>query len=148
MGCTNHASRPLAALIWLFRHPGRDPQRFFERFTGELAECDREIIEQPGIRRMLTESYAESARNGIRGFLVELRVLSEPWGFRLEDIPVEVHIWHGEEDTSTPLSMARYMAAVIPRCRLRVFPGEGHFLLFSHWEEIFRLLLSGRDPAT
>jgi pimeloyl-ACP methyl ester carboxylesterase len=140
-----HAPWLLAALIWLFRHPGRNPQRFFERFTRELADCDRAIIEQPAMRRMLTESYAESARQGIRGFLVELRVLSEPWGFRLEEIPMEIHIWHGEEDTSTPVSMAHYMAAAIPRSRLKVFPGEGHFLLFDHWEEILKLLLSTSD---
>lgn len=142
-----HAPWLLATLIWLFRHPGRNSRRFFDRFTRELAASDRAIIEQPAMRRMLTESYAESARNGIGGFLVELRVLSEPWGFRLEDIPVDVHIWHGEQDTSTPVSMARYMAAAIPRSELRIFPGEGHFLLFHHWEELLELLLaaSGGD---
>jgi pimeloyl-ACP methyl ester carboxylesterase len=69
-------------------------------------------------------------------------VLSAPWGFRLEDIGVEVTLWHGELDTSTPVSMARCMASAIPRCDLKIFPDEGHFLLFNHWEEILRALLS------
>jgi pimeloyl-ACP methyl ester carboxylesterase len=134
----------LAAVIWLLRHPGRNPQRFFERFTRELAPCDREVIDQPEIRRMLIECYAESAHQGVRGFLTELRVLSSPWGFRLEDIRVNVTLWHGAQDTSTPVSMARYMASAIPRCGLKVLPDEGHFLLFNHWEEILRRLLPGQ----
>ncbi len=142
-----HAPWLAAALIWLFRHPGRDPDRFFQQFTRDLADCDRAIIDQPSMRCMLIESYAESARGGIRGFLTELRLLSAPWGFRLEEIPIEVHIWHGQEDTSTPPAMARYMAQGLPRCRLRILPGEGHFLLFNHWEEILKVFLCGQERA-
>jgi pimeloyl-ACP methyl ester carboxylesterase len=91
---------------------------------------------------MLKASYAESARNGIRGFAWEVRIVSRPWGFRLEDIPIEVLLWHGEEDSSTPAGMARQMASAIPNCRAVILPQEGHFLLFTHWQEILAELLS------
>jgi pimeloyl-ACP methyl ester carboxylesterase len=69
-----------------------------------------------------------------------VRLVCQSWGFRLADIPVKVHIWHGEEDTSTPMAMAQYMARTIPRAQATFLPGEGHFLLFSRWREILATL--------
>ena len=59
-----------------------------------------------------------------------------------EDIPMPVHLWHGGLDNSTPLAMARTMAAAIPDCRARVLPDEAHFLLFTHWPEILSTCVS------
>jgi len=64
--------------------------------------------------------------------------LGGPWGFRLEDISVDVHLWHGTEDDKVPLAMARYVARAIPRCRARFVEGEGHLsVLVRHGEDIF-----------
>jgi pimeloyl-ACP methyl ester carboxylesterase len=90
---------------------------------------------------MLMSSYAEATRAGIRGFAWEVQILAQPWGFRLEDIPIEVHLWHGEEDTSTPLAMGQYLADAIPHCHAHFLAGEGHFLLFTHWAGILAVLL-------
>ncbi len=87
-------------------------------------------------------SYAEATRSGIQGYAWEVQILAQPWGFRLEDIEIEIHLRHGEEDTSTPPAMARYMASALPNCQTTFLPGEGHFLLFTCWEEILTTLLS------
>jgi pimeloyl-ACP methyl ester carboxylesterase len=68
-------------------------------------------------------------------------IVTRPWGFRLEDIQTEVHIWHGDEDWSTPVAMAQAMADAILNSRLTILPGEGHFLLFRHWDKILKDLL-------
>ena len=75
---------------------------------------------------MLIENRVEATRVGIRGFAREALIFSRPWGFRLEDITMEVHLWHGEEDASTPLPMAQYVASAIPNCHATFLPGEGH----------------------
>ena len=61
---------------------------------------------------------------------------SKPWGFPLQEVTIPVHLWHGEEDRSTPIAMARAMAAAIPNCRTTYLPGEGHLFLFDRWGEI------------
>jgi pimeloyl-ACP methyl ester carboxylesterase len=138
-----HTPRLVRPLVWLTSNPRRDPDRFFKRNTAHNPLADQELLARPEFRDMLMASYAEATRAGIQGYAWEVRIIARPWGFRLKDIPIEVHLWHGEEDTSTPLAMARYMAGAIPRCRARFLPGEGHFLLFTHWGEILTTLLEG-----
>lgn len=132
----------LHPLIWLLQNPGRDPERFFERYTRHNPEADRLLLAQPEFQRMLKASYAESVRQGTRGFAWEVRLVSRSWGFRLEEISMRVHLWHGEADTSTPLAMAQYLARALPNCQATFLPDEGHFLLFTHWHDILATLLA------
>ena len=133
----------LRPLFWLFRHPGRNPERFFDRYTAHNPPADRVFLDRPDVRARMIDNYCEAARQGVRGFAWEVLIVTRPWGFRLEDIRVPVHIWHGDRDTSTPLAMARAMAQAIPHSRLTILPGEGHLLLFGHWESILADLLQG-----
>jgi pimeloyl-ACP methyl ester carboxylesterase len=131
----------LRPLIWLTQNPHRDLEGFYGRYTSHNPPSDRVLLDEPGFREMLKASYAEATRDGIRGFAWEVRLSTRPWGFRLEDIAMEVHLWHGEQDTSTPLAMAQHVSNAIPNCSARFFPGEGHFLLFTHWKELLAELL-------
>jgi pimeloyl-ACP methyl ester carboxylesterase len=140
-----HIPGLLRPIIWLTQNPQRNPQRFFERYTTHNPSADRVLLDQRAFQNMLKASYAEATRAGIRGFAWEVRIASRPWGFRLQDIPIEVQLWHGEEDTSTPLIMAQHMADAIPNCRTRFLPGEGHFLLFTRWREILSALVRESD---
>jgi len=65
------------------------------------------------------------------------------WGFRLEDIAMEVYLWQGELDKNVPPSMGRYQAGAIPNCRATFYAGEGHIsLVVDHMEEILGSLMS------
>ncbi|MHA2219876.1 MAG: alpha/beta fold hydrolase [Candidatus Hodarchaeales archaeon] len=69
--------------------------------------------------------------------------LPEP-EFKLEDIPIEmrVSIFHGELDTSVPISMAKTMSSLIPNCFSKYYPEEGHLSLYiNNLEEILTLIL-------
>ena len=72
-------------LIWLSANPQPDAEKFFERYTAANPKADRIILSQPGMREMFVASYTEATRDGVRGFAWELRILAQPWGFRLED---------------------------------------------------------------
>jgi pimeloyl-ACP methyl ester carboxylesterase len=132
----------LRPLMWLLQNPSRDPIRFFERYTSHNLGPDRVLLTQPQFREMLQSSYAEATRQGIRGFAWEVRIVSQPWGFRLEDISMTVDLWHGEQDTSIPTSAAKAMANAFPSCRTHFIEDEGHFLLFNRWREILSALIS------
>lgn len=129
-------------LLWLMSNPRRNPKRFYERMVGQSSRVDRAILARPEIRAMLTRNWSEANRHGVHGYAWETVIFSRPWGFRLEDIPMEVHLWHGEEDASMPVAVGRHMAEVIPRCIATFLPEEGHFLFFDHWGEILARLLS------
>ncbi len=137
----------LRLIIALARNPGRDPVRFQAQFSAGAAEADRAIMARPGMREMFIANYAEAARQGVRAFADEVILVSKPWDLRLEQITMPVHLWHGEEDHSTPIAMARAMAAAIPNGRATCLPHEGHLFLFDRWGEILEDLLKEKDTT-
>lgn len=85
--------------------------------------------------------FAEALRNGVDGITSDLVLASRPWNFSPEDIETEVHIWQGTEDRNAPPAMAKYLAAVLPKCELFMLPSEGHLSLFAHGDEILARLI-------
>ncbi len=136
----------LRPAFWAFRNPARDPDRFVERFTGGFPEADLALLGRDALWSMRARSYAEATRQGVRGFAFEAALVSRPWGFGLDEVGCEVRLWHGDEDASTPIAMARAVAAALPRCRATFLPGEGHFVAMRHWSEILADLRA--DPTT
>ncbi len=130
------------AFLWCFANPRRDVARFSVRYGAGFAPAGLEILDQPEVKAMKLATYAESARQGVRGFAQELVLFAQPWGFSLEEIRAEVHLWHGDQDASTPLAMAQYMANAIPSCQAAYLPGEGHAVFYKHWREILTVLIA------
>jgi pimeloyl-ACP methyl ester carboxylesterase len=131
----------LSSVLWLVANPQRNPERFFQRMVSGNSPVDREIISQPEIKAMLMENYREATRHGVQGFAQDSIILSNPWGFQLEDISIPVDLWHGEEDANVSISAARYMAHTIPNCRATFIPGKGHWLFYECWGDILRSCL-------
>jgi len=129
-------------LLWVRLNPHRNPERFYQRVLAQSSQVDRAVLTRPEIRAMLIQNWTEATRRGVRGYAWETVIFSQPWGFRLEDIAMEVHLWHGEEDASMPLAVGHYLARTIPMCHSTFLPGEGHFLLFDHWAEILAAMVS------
>jgi pimeloyl-ACP methyl ester carboxylesterase len=124
-------------LIWIFYHRrADDPAADIDRGTGHRPLADEEQVSRPDVREACIQSEVEAFRPGLRGLAWDTRLLTRPWGFRLEDIHVPVHLWHGTDDNLTTIHMARFVAAKIPNSRLHICEGEAHLLLFRHWEEI------------
>lgn len=96
----------------------------------------------------MIESLREAFRSGNRGAAWEVELFVRPWGFRLEDIPIEVHLWHGEMDTTAPPAMGRYLARTIPNCRATLCPNEGHLLFDNHMEEILGAVVAQEASAS
>jgi pimeloyl-ACP methyl ester carboxylesterase len=137
--CAPWLVRPL---LWLTLNPHRDPERFYRRMCDQSSEVDRAVLARPEIRAMLIANWTEANRSGVRPYAWETVIFSRPWGFRLDDIAMKVRLWHGEEDASMPIAVGRHLARTIPNCRSKLLPGEGHFLLFDHWEEILAAMVS------
>jgi pimeloyl-ACP methyl ester carboxylesterase len=120
-----------------------DPDTALHRIFGDLPAPDRAALERPELNRHYVDTIREAFRSGPRGAALEYVLIKRPWGFRLEDIPITVHLWHGEDDTLFPPAMGRYLARAIPDCRATFFPNEGHFSLLSgHVDEVLTVLVT------
>jgi pimeloyl-ACP methyl ester carboxylesterase len=123
---------PAAAAIlfrWAVRATLADPQSAPGWVDGRLPEADRQTLMRPEIARLFRDSVRESVRQGVADHLAEMRLLGQPWGFRLDGIATPVRLWHGEADITVPVTMGRYVASRLSRCWATYYPGEGHFSL-------------------
>jgi len=126
---------------WLMAQGARRfPDRAISLMMRSLPEPDKAVLARPEIRALFMEDTAEAFRSGGRGAAWECVLYARPWGFRLEDIRMEVHLWQGEVDVNVPPSMGRYQAEAIPNCRATFYPGEGHLLIIDRIEEILAAL--------
>jgi pimeloyl-ACP methyl ester carboxylesterase len=124
-----------------YGHVREHPERLARMVKGE-PEADRRVIARPGVREMLTETFAEAFRQGTEGPAWDGWLLARPWGFELGEVAAPVYLWQGEADVVVTPAMGRHMSRGMPRCEARFLEGEGHLVWLGHWEEILKELSS------
>jgi len=86
------------------------------------------------------DAIQEGVRQGPKGPLHEARLKVRPWGFDLSAIPCHIHLWHGEQDASAPISMAEHVAAQLQSSTLHTYPDAGHVLPEGSHDEVLATL--------
>ena len=120
----------------------KNPDQLVSRSLEKLAEPDRRLLGQPDVAKVYVEMLREAFLSGIGGVYHDAGLYTRPWGFLLQDIAVEVYLWHGELDINVPISVGRYVADAIPDCRAKFLPNEAHLsLAHNHIEEILSILI-------
>jgi pimeloyl-ACP methyl ester carboxylesterase len=104
----------------------------------DLPECDKRIVAR--LQEPFARQKREALRQGPEGLAWDLGLAARPWGFRLEDIRVPVHLWHGELDVCAPPAMGRHLAASIAGCSASFVMGAGHFVVYDIWPDVLRAL--------
>jgi pimeloyl-ACP methyl ester carboxylesterase len=110
-----------------------NPETFLEE--REFPKADRSYFEDPERRRSFLEAVRESVRQGPEAFAWEEIDVFLPWGFRLAEIAIEVHVFHGEQDTWVERRHVDFLVERLPHARLTVWPDSGHGPT-RHWAEI------------
>ena len=119
----------------------RDFDWYLAHISDALPAADKEALFGTELKDIIVRSTLEAVRFGTRGSAWEGKIYASPWPFRLEEISKEVHLWHGEQDATVPLSMGRHVAQTLSKCRPRFYPNEGHFsLITNHMAEFFEVL--------
>ena len=112
----------------------KKPDRVQSQMNEFMKEPDKAVLlDKPELAKKLIDlvflESLESLRSGIAGVHHEAGLYARPWGFRLQDITAEVHLWHGEQDGNVSVSVGRYVADAIPNCRAKFIENEGHLSL-------------------
>jgi pimeloyl-ACP methyl ester carboxylesterase len=120
----------------------RSPTRFtrFEAKHSGAADARAIRAHDDWLARTMTEALRDP-----RGMVDEYRAFVAPWGFRLEDITVPVHVYQGTADDLVPPAWANLIARAIPDAVLTSYEGEGHMIALSHRADIARDLLNGAN---
>lgn len=116
------------------------PDRALAAVFAHASPDDRALLRDPAIKAQIVGYRAEATRRGVRGMRREAYLLAQPWGFSLDAIETETHLWYWDGDTIVPPQMGRYLEAHLRRPVPHFLPGGGHFAIFSHWAEILTSL--------
>jgi len=107
-----------------------------EQFLGQADVGDEWFLEDPGQRKAFVESWREAVRQGADAMAPQFVAQVAPWGFRLEDIAMPVHVWAGANDAITPPAMMRRVAERIPQHTFTVWEDVGHAGIAKHLAEV------------
>jgi pimeloyl-ACP methyl ester carboxylesterase len=105
----------------------QDPESLLNALEKEMADDDRRIASDVGIRRHLVETYREAIKNGPGGWIDDVLAFRSPWGFELGKITTPVRLWHGDQDVFSPIAHSHWMADKIPSANIEVGLGAAHF---------------------
>ena len=121
----------------------RDPDQFLRRSKETFSAPDSRLLEQPELAQVFIAGLQDAFRSGVGGANREAALYAQPWGFQLEDVPAEVHLWHGEQDANVPIPVGHEVAQAIPNCHATFYEEEGHLTLArSRISEILGKLVS------
>ena len=97
---------------------------------------DLRHFDDPAWAASFYRAVRESVRQGPRCNAWDLMAQLGPWGFALEDVAMDFHLWHGAHDPEESMANVDYWAARIPRARVTVWEDSGHFAVVDHWGEM------------
>ncbi len=91
-----------------------------------MSEPDREVLEQPDVRKWFTKMTREAFVQGGRGAATEAGLYRREWGFDPGDVSVPTRLWYGGADQTVPESAGRWLQDRMSDAELVVWPRHGH----------------------
>ena len=113
----------------------------------QQADGDRWFFGDPGRVETFDAHVRETWRQGLDAVKWELVAAYLPWGFRLADIAIPVHIWSGSQDPWVTKATIDFQVSTIPRCSVVIWPDGGHLGFVKHWDEILTTLARSQSAA-
>jgi pimeloyl-ACP methyl ester carboxylesterase len=116
------------------------PELFLRLAASAQPDVDIRALQEPGMRESFLTSYVEAFRQGSWGVAQDLRLLTRPWEFDLGAITAPTWVRHGDADTTVPVQHACRYADAIPAAQLSIYPGHGHFSIFTEPRDLLAVL--------
>ena len=124
---------------WLLRYSYRHQKRLLdtdpETYVREsrkrlqhLCPSDREISSKVETSRLMVLHLREAFRADANEAVREIRMLAEDWNIEFDKIKCRVDVWHGTDDTLSPLAGIKNMVRALPNKKEHYLDGKGHFL--------------------
>lgn len=108
----------------------------FSDKAAARAQCpqDRALLRDPVIRERSRAMLEERVAQGMDGLIQEYQIAARPLDFRLSDLQVPLHLFHGLQDSIHPLGGAEALATAAPRSTLTRLDGRGHNFIYAEWD--------------
>jgi pimeloyl-ACP methyl ester carboxylesterase len=134
---------PLALLpmFWVQEFALRHwPEAALRAATKRFPAPDAALLERADVRAAFFDEAHRSSATAAQAASQDFVLFARDWGFRLQDVAVPCHLWHGDADRNVLIGHGRFMAGRIPGSVLHECPGEGHLLYVTRLGEILEVV--------
>ncbi len=126
---------PLAELSQVSGGPG-----IVSAFEDLLSARDRELLRDHHYGTALADTMREALRQGTSGGGWDNVCWIGEWDIDLSAVGCPVLLWYGNDDRFAPLAHGMWLSQHLPRARLVLRDGEGHFGIYEHLGEMLGAL--------
>lgn len=100
-------------------------------------EPDLETIEDPEIRHKFRNAYLQTTRQGMLGFVRELKLYASDWHFLTENLDAPVHYITGEENMVYREPVIKAYTQHLTNHTYEIVPATGHLMLYQATDLVF-----------
>ena len=118
------------------------PETFLDVLKTKLPQDDKDLFEKISFQKYYLLNLSLAISNGVNGIVNDLRNLTLPWQFNLEDIQPHINIWHGRNNINIGFPIAEYLANKLKNKSTHFLDNTGHYFLFNNWHTILDELIN------
>ena len=100
---------------------------------------------RPEFKAMFLDDLLNGSRKQLAAPFADIVVFARDWGFRLDEVKVPVHWWHGDRDHIVPFEHGQHVVSRLPDAELYQLPGESHLAGLGRAEEILGRMIEVWD---
>lgn len=97
-------------------------------FGADIADADRQFLQQPEVAERFKQIIAEQAAHGVDGWIDDTLAQMRSWGFGPHEVTVPVLLTYGLADAFVPAQHGRWLADHLQTAQVEVSPEGGHLL--------------------
>jgi pimeloyl-ACP methyl ester carboxylesterase len=112
------------------------PEASHTVFKAGLTPPDRAVLATAEARAVVIAMTAEALRSGVDGAVSDLALYARAWPLAPEAVTCPTALWQGTSDAIVPAALAFDLATRIPGCLSHELPGQGHFWVLEHIDEV------------
>jgi len=110
-----------------------------------LCSCSKRdlfFFSNPKWIKLMYQSMVEAFRQkeGVKTILQEHQLFLNPWNLPLNEQGNKLYFWYGKEDKTCPVDNAYKIANKFKGANLKIFPNQGHCVMFDNLEQLALLL--------
>ena len=104
------------------------PNLLFKIVFASAAGQDRELTRSTDFGKYIIPILKSCFNKNLKGYIRDINQYVAPWNLRINECKVNTTIWQGASDNWSPVSMAKYLADMIPGCKnTEVMEGLSHY---------------------
>jgi pimeloyl-ACP methyl ester carboxylesterase len=122
-----------------------DPAKVLAAFKKQ-APADYAVLKAQNRIRAFCKSTIEAMSQGAKGPAWDFQLYLRPWDFKTEEIQIPLKFFHGEQDKTATIALAKRYIDRLPTAKLVTYSNESHIsIVVNQFETIVQALKSDQS---